>query len=464
MGQNRTDQEPLPRAFVFPSPFAILRGLSTALFASLIALGWLGIASAQSPSDHAVVVRVDGLVNSVKERLIDRTLERAHGDNAALVIIELDTPGGLLDSTRHIVASLLESRVPVAVYVSPRGAHAGSAGTFIAAAANFAAMAPGTNIGAATPVSGSGEELPETLADKVTNDAAAFIRSIAEERGRNADKLEETVVRAASFTASEAVEHNVVNFVARDLDSLLSQLDGQTAETPYGPVTLQTADLDIQRVDKRLLDHFLEFISNPNIAFILLTIGLAGITIELFNFGLIIPGVIGVTCLLLAFLAFGNLPVNWVGVAFIVLAVVLVVLETQVAGWGALGVGGIVSLVIGGLLLFGNFGNFGTPDVTAPDLSVSLWVLAAVAGVALVSLGVLVWLIRLSRHSSPPPESETLVGESGRVTLDLDPRGVVVIGAGSWTAISEDGTVIESGARIQVVSVDGLTLTVARIP
>ena len=169
------------------------------------------------------------------------------------------------------------------------------------------------------------------------------------------------------------------------------------------------------------------------------------------------------TCLLLAFLALGNLPVNWVGVAFIVLAAVLMVLETQVAGWGALGVGGIVSLIIGGLLLFGNFGNFGTPDVTAPDLSVSLWVLAAVAGVALVSLGAVVWLIRLSRNSSLPPESETLVGEYGRVTSDLDPRGVVVIGNGSWTAISEDGTVIERGARVEVVSVEGLTLTVARI-
>ena len=462
MGQNRTEKKPLVLPFLFPSPFTILRGLSIVLFASLIALGWLGIASAQSPSDHAVVVRVDGVVNSVKERLIDRTLEQAAGDNAALVVIELDTPGGLLDSTRHIVASLLESPVPVVVYVYPRGAHAGSAGTFIAAAANFAAMAPGTNIGAATPVSGSGEELPETLADKVTNDAAAFIRSIAEERGRNAERLEETVVRAASFTASEAVEHNVVDFVARDLDSLLSQLDGRTTETPSGSVTLQTADLGIQRVDKSFLDHFLDFISNPNIAFLLLTIGLAGITIELFNFGLIIPGVIGITCLLLAFLAFGNLPVNWIGVAFIVLAVVLMVLETQVAGWGALGVGGIVSLVIGGLLLFG---NFGTPDVTAPDISVSLWVLAAVAGVAVLSLGTVVWLIRLSRNSAAdPPESETLVGESGRVTLDLDPRGVVVIGAGSWTAISEDGTVIESGARVQVVSVDGLTLTVARIP
>ena len=464
MGQNRTEEKPLPRPFIFLSPFSILRGLSIALFASLIALGWLGIVSAQAPSDHAVVTRVEGVINPVKERLIDRTLEQAAADNAALVIMELDTPGGLLDSTRHIVASLLESPVPVAVYVSPRGAHAGSAGTFIAAAANFAAMAPGTNIGAATPVSGSGEELPETLADKVTNDAAAFIRSIAEERGRNADKLEETVVKAASFTASEAVEHNVVDFVAPDLDSLLSQLDGRTADTISGPVTIRTANLDLRRVDKSPLDHFLEFISNPNIAFLLLTIGLAGITIELFNFGLIIPGLIGVTFLLLAFLALGNLPVNWVGVAFIVLAAILIVLETQVAGWGALGVGGIVSLVIGGLLLFGNFGSFGTPDVTAPDLSVSVWVLAAVAGLALASLGVVVWLIRLSRNSGPPPESVTMVGESGRVTRDLDPRGVVIIGNDSWTAITQDGTVIPRGTRVEVVSVDGLILTVAPLP
>ena len=188
---------------------------------------------------------------------------------------------------------------------------------------------------------------------------------------------------------------------------------------------------------------------------------MAGITIELFNFGLIIPGLIGVTFLLFAFLALGNLPVNWVGVAFIVLAAILIVLETQVAGWGVLGVGGIISLVIGGLLLFS---DFGTPDVTAPDLSVSVWVLVAVAGVALASLGVVVWLIRLSRNSGPPPESETLVGESGRVTRDLDPRGVVIIGNDSWTAITQDGTVIPRGTRVEVVSVDGLILTVAPLP
>ena len=201
-------------------------------------LGWLGLASGQSDAPHALIIRIDGVINSVKERMVDRALDQAVRDDATLVIIELDTPGGFLGTTRAIVESLLESPVPIAVYVSPKGAQAGSAGTFIAAAANFAVMAPGSNIGAATPVSETGEDLPETLANKVTNDAAAFIRSIAEERGRNADKLEETVRKASSFhRVTEAVdlEHRRLHR-RRILNELLAKrLDGQTVQTAAGP-------------------------------------------------------------------------------------------------------------------------------------------------------------------------------------------------------------------------------------
>ncbi len=443
---------------------SLRRAALITFFAALMSLGWLGVAAGQSGASHAVIVRIDGVVNSVKERMVENALRRADDRGAVLVIIEMDTPGGFLGSTRSIVESLLESPVPTVVYVSPKGAQAGSAGTFIAAAANFAVMAPGSNIGAATPVSETGEDLPETLANKVTNDAAAFIRSIAEERGRNADKLEETVRKASSFPASEAVDLNIADFIADDLNELLERLDGQTVQTAAGPVTLKTRGLELVRLNKGPLDHFLEFISNPNVAFLLLTIGMLGIGIELFNFGLIIPGVIGVISLLLAFLAMGNLPVNWAGVAFILLAVALILLETQVAGWGVLGIGGIVSFIIGGLILFSRFGQFGNPSPTLPPISVSLWVLGGLAAVMALSLAVLVWLIRFSGDNGPEPESTALVGESGRVTRDLDPRGVVVIGADSWTAVSENGTVIERGAWVKVVGVNELTLTVAPLP
>ena len=213
------------------SPPAFFRMIFLSLFVVMALLGVVGPALAQSQVPHALVFTVDGIINPVKERFISRAIREAEEDQATLVIIQLDTPGGLLSSTREIVGELLEAQVPVAVYVSPRGARAGSAGTFITAAANFAVMAPGTNIGAATPVSSTSEDLDETLANKVTNDAAALIRSIAEERGRNSDTLEETVRNAVSFTAREAVDLNLVDFIAQDLDDLLAQLDGRVVET-----------------------------------------------------------------------------------------------------------------------------------------------------------------------------------------------------------------------------------------
>ena len=333
-----------------------LRALTTLiLFAGMMLAGLIGPAVAQvrAQAPHVLLLTVDGVINPVKERLIARTIRQAEEDGATLVIIELDTPGGLLSSTRDIVEVLLEAPVPVAVYVSPKGARAGSAGTFITAAANFAVMAPGTNIGAATPVAAGGQDLGETLASKVENDAAALIRSIAQERGRNQEKLEDTVREASSFSAREAVELNVVDFIAENLDDLLAQVDGKLVGTASGPRVMDTRDLDRRRVNKNLLENFLELISDPNISFILLTVGGLGIVIELFNPGLIAPGVIGVICLLLAFLALGNLPVNWAGVAFILVAVVLVVLEIQVTGFGILGVGAIISFIVGGLILFG---------------------------------------------------------------------------------------------------------------
>ena len=433
--------------------FRVFRLLAPALF---VLFGLLGTSLAQDNVPHVLLLEVDGTINPVKDRFISRAIDKAVEDQAALVIIELDTPGGLLGATRKIVEGLLESPVPVAVYVSPRGARAGSAGTFITAAGHFAVMAPGTNIGAATPISGTGEDLPETLANKVENDAAALIRSIAQARGRNQEKLEETVRQAASFSAEEAVELNVVNFIAEDLDDLLAQLDGRVVETATGSRTLDTQDLERRRLNKTLLENFLEIISDPNITLLLLTIGGLGIVLELFNPGLIVPGVVGAISLLMAFLAIGNLPVNWLGVGFILLAIVLGIIETQVAGFGVLGAGAIISFIVGGLVLFGD----ATP--TAPSTSVSLWVLGSIAGALSLTLLYVVRSIYQSRRAGEAPSRPSLEGMTGTVTGELAPRGVIQVGNETWTAISEDGNVIEVGEPVNISKVDGLILTVSR--
>ena len=428
----------------------------------LLFTGMLGpvLARAQSPQGpHALVMTVDGIINPVKERFISRAIDQAQQDGAELLIIQLDTPGGLLSSTREIVELLLESPVPVAVFVSPKGARAGSAGTFITAAGNFAVMAPGTNIGAATPISSTGQDLDETLASKVENDAAALIRSIAQERGRNQDKLEETVRSAASYSALEALVDNVVDLIAEDLDDLLAQLDGLSAKTSLGTVVLETQGLEIRFFEKNVLELFLEFISDPNVSFILLTVGGLGIVVELFNPGLIAPGVVGVICLLLAFLALGNLPVNYAGVVFVLLAMVLLVLEVVVAGFGILGVGAIVSLIVGGLLLFT---QFGAPSPTLPSISVSRWLLLGTGAVVGLSLAYVVGLAYQSRRQGPPVKASVLTGSQGTVTGELAPRGVVLVGNETWTAISEDDSVISVGEPVEVRSVNGLVLTVFR--
>ena len=413
----------------------------------------------QAADPHVLVITVDGVINPVKDRYIKRAIEVAYSDGAELLVITLDTPGGLLTSTRDIVEQLLASPVPTAVYVSPHGAQAGSAGTFITAAANFAAMAPGSNIGAATPVSATGQDLDETLASKVENDAAALIRSIAEERGRNAELLEATVREAASYTAREAVEGNVADFISEDLSDLMSQVNGRVVETPAGRVTLNTGGLLVRELEKSLLESILEFLADPNVSFLLLTVGGLGIVIELFNPGLIVPVVVGVICLILAFVALGNLPVNWAGVALILLAIVLAAAEVVVAGFGVLGIASAISLVIGGLLLFAQFGE---TSPTLPDVSVTRWLIVGTGITAAVSVLYLARQAVKSRREQPVASMVAIVGEIGVVTSPLSPRGTVRVANDVWTAVSEDGSDIEAGTPVRVIVVDGLVLIVTR--
>ena len=428
---------------------------------------------AAAQSSTVMLLRIEDTINPIKARVIARAAATASEADAELLVIELDTPGGLYGSTRDIVETLLESPVPVAVFVSPRGAQAGSAGTFITAAGHIAAMAPGSNIGAATPVSGSGEDIGETLADKVTNDAAALIRSIAEERGRNPDPLEQTVRTAASYSATEALDEGIIDLLADDLNDLLAKLDGQVVTTVDGERELSLTGSQVEPLKMQWRERFVDFIANPNIAFLLISLGSLGLIFELMTPGTIGPGIAGIICLGLGFLALGNLPFNWAGIAFIVLAVVLAALEIFVSGFGALGIGAVVSLIIGGVLLFGSFGGGAVP-VGFPDVSINPWVLVGVGGFFALIAGYLAYEAIASRIQGRRPavaggvssdsdgRSETgrLVGATGTVTSALRPRGVVSLGDETWTAMSSDGLTVPAGRRIRVVGVSGLVLTV----
>ena len=418
-------------------------------------------------------LRIEDTINPIKARVIARAVATATDADAELLLIELDTPGGLYGSTRDIVETLLESEVPVVVFVSPRGAQAGSAGTFITAAGHVAAMAPGSNIGAASPVAAGGEDIGETLADKVTNDAAALVRSIADERGRNADALERTVREAASFTATEALEGGIIDLLADDLPHLIGQLDGWTVKTVTGERVLDLENHQVQQIKMQWRERFVDFIANPNIAFLLLSLGSLGLVFELMTPGTIGPGIAGIICLGLGFLALGNLPFNWAGIAFIVLAVVLAALEIFVSGFGALGIGAVVALIIGGLLLFGNFGG-GSVPASFPEITVSPWVLVGVGGALALGAGYFAFEAIASRVQGRRPaaagggfgdsdgRSTTghLVGQVGRVTTDLRPRGIVALGDETWSAESSDGSTVPAGLQIRVVGVNGLLLSV----
>ncbi len=447
---------------LLPRPFFTWRTFIAILSLLCIAAGLTG--SVQAQQRHVLLLEVEGIISPISEGFIARGVERAEREGAEMVIIRLDTPGGLLDSTRKITQHLLEADVPSAVYVAPRGARAASAGTFITAAANFAVMAPSTNIGAASPVSGSGEDLPDTLKSKAFQDAAAEMRGIAEARGRNAEQLEATVLEALSFTSEEALAENMIDFIASDVDELLQQVHG--LETPLRPpagpkVTLDTQGLTVRTMELSLVERLLRFLANPNISFLLLTLGGLGLFVELLNPGLILPGVAGIIMLILAWVVLGNLPVNWAGAILILLAFGLALLEYYVAGFGVLGVGAIVSLLLGGLLLFF---HTGVPSPTAPpSVSVSLWVLIPTVLVLGFGGGLVVRFAYQSRRGPPDAKVVDLIGQVVETTSELNPKGTVRARGETWTAALEGGGSISEGQQVRIVAVDGIVLTVAPI-
>ena len=431
-----------------------------------LALGLLLLFQAPTPSlassHHVAVMSIDGAIDPVSARFLSRSIDKATSESAELLIVRLDTPGGLLSSTRNMVEDILGSEIPIAVYVSLPGARAGSAGTFITAAANFAVMAPGTNIGAASPVASGGQDIPQTLAKKINEDTRAFIRSIADARGRNSQALEATVTEARSYSANEALELRVVDFMASDMADLLARLDGKTANTAVGDAVVHTNGAEIRNIRRTLLENFLNVVSNPDLVFFFLTIGGLGILIELLTPGLLGPGIVGVIALGLAFVGIWQLPVNWVGVGLVLFSMVLFFLETQEPGWGIFGIGGLVCFVLGGFLLFG--GYFASPDIDEPSFGVNLWV---IVGFASALGGVFLMFLYLARSTDSgtaylSPFQAAVMGQQGVALSDLRPSGRVRITGEESTATTDVGDLIVTGEEVRVTGVYGSIVRVSR--
>ncbi len=414
--------------------------------------------AAEPEAKEVLVLTIHDEIGKITERYVSRGIHNAEKHGSELVVIQLDTPGGLLMSTQGIVQTLLNAKVPVAVYVSPRGAFAASAGKVITAAANFAVMTEGSSIGAASPVGSGGEDLPKTLSEKSRNITVAMVSSIADKRGRNKDALISTVTDAKAFSAHQAVDLGVADFIAQDLDDLLAQLNGKTTDTASGTVTLNTANLSKSYVGLSIADKFVSFLANPNLVIVLLVIGGVGVLIEFIAPGLIIPGVVGAMALILALVGLGSLPFNWAGIVLLALAAGLIFFEVHAPGLGFLGVAGGGFFILGALLLF----TVNIPTLPgAPIAKISLWLLvslsAAVAAFALVAVRAAIKSRKL-KYTSP---GVNLVGQTGVVALALAPKGTIQLAGERWTAVSDEGS-IPAGEQVKVVAVEGLTLKVKK--
>lgn len=420
------------------------------LYAFLILLSLPLLLSAQK----VVSIKIDGSINPASAGFIKKSIEKASRDKAECIVIHLNTPGGLLKSTRVIVSDILESPVPVVVYVSPGGAHAGSAGVFITMAGHIAAMAPSTNIGAAHPVNLQGT-MDSTMNDKTTNDAAAFIRAIAEKRKRNLQWAEEAVRKSVSITEVEAVQKKVVDLVAQNEQDLLKQINGRVVQVNTSNKTLKTLNAKVDHVEMNFSERFLDMISDPNIAYILMMLGFYGILFELYSPGAIAPGVIGVICLILAFYAMHTLPVNYAGLALILVAFILFILEVKITSYGILGIGGVIALTLGSIMLI-------RTDSAMEFIKISWGVIVPTTLVTAAFFFFLVGLAVKGQKLKSITGMEGIIGEEGETLANLEPSGMVRVHGELWKAESLSGN-IETGKKIIVKAIRNLTLYVEQI-
>ena len=425
--------------------------------------GWQSVTSVAADSPTVLVMDVEGPIKQLTADYITRGMDTAHRDDVDLVVIRLNTPGGLLESVRTIVQKLLDSEIPVAAYVSPAGAHAGSAGTFITAAANFAVMAPAANIGAASLLEAGGQKVRGSEAHRISQDLRGFIRSIAETRGRNADALEDTVSNATAFSAQEALRLGVVDLIAPDLSTALDQLHGRQTATAAGSIIVTSRNAEVRLLGPTIVEHLLGILTKPEVVFILFITSCLALLVEVLFPGLIIPSLVGVLGLAFAILGFLNLPGSWLGVVLIVLAAVLFYGETTAPGIGFFAAGGVLCLVLGGIFLFGDF--FRPSDLPEPSFMVSPVVIAVMAGIA---LGTWVLFVRLTRAGGGDTSGfqtaadTALVGRTGVTLSDLRPSGRVLIGDDEWVATADMGVSIDQGEQVRVRAVYGRVLRVER--
>jgi len=419
--------------------------------AALFIVAFAGWTSARA-SEPVAMIDLDGAITPVTARLLTAAIERAQAERAQALIVQLNTPGGLERSMRSMTQAILNAKIPVIVYVAPTGARAASAGGFITMAAHVAAMAPATNIGAAHPVTIGGGDTGKEMGKKIENDAAAFARSLAAERGRNVEWAEKAVRASVSVTEREAVKLKVVDLIADSVPDLLAKVDGRTVKTARGPVTLATRDAAVKLIEVRFRDRFLALITDPNIAYILMMIGMLGIFFELQNPGVVLPGVIGGISLILAFFAFQSLPINWAGVLLILFGVALLIAEIKIVSHGVLTAGGVVAMVLGSFMLY---------DAPEVGFRVSWTVILPTVG---ATAGLVVWAVSAGMRAMMKSPVTGAAGMIGRVVVArsaLGPEGQVQVDGEIWRAVSEGGA-IPAGEKVRVMAVDGLTLKVSR--
>lgn len=402
-------------------------------------------------SQKVISISLNEGINPSTAEYIQQGIEKAENEKAECLVINLNTPGGLLTSTREIVTHMMESKVPVIVYVSPTGAHAGSAGTFITLAANIAAMAPGTNIGAAHPVDMQGKS-DAVMNEKVVNDAAAFMRTIAEKRNRNVQWAEDAVRTSQAITEQEALEKNVINVVAINEKDLLNQVNGKQVQLNSGSRILHTNPVTIETFEMGFFQKVLSRISDPNIAYIIMMLGFYGLLFELFSPGAIFPGIVGVICLILAFYSMSSMPVNYAGLALIIFGIILYLLEIKVISHGLLAIGGTISVLLGSMILFRN-------RPTENFVSLSWAVIISVTAFSTLFFLFLVTMGLRAQRAKPVSGINAIIGKTGETIAPLDLNGLVKISGETWNAVSLSGR-IEENTKVIVKQIQGLTLFV----